>query len=153
MTRGRRERKMRGIVYFHPQWLQILNISGHMPSFELQMKGKLSFLADIIWVITFVQWGNTCPFFPLQYPCNFSVDFMWDSPLVHEAWKNEMPFHCHKKVIILHLLIKATVLIFLFTRNFMTTALIESPSAAVGLFFMLTSLDIIYREVFSYLLS
>lgn len=35
----------------------------------------------------------------------------------------------------------------------MTTALIESPSAALGLFFMLTSLDIIYREVFSYLLS
>lgn len=64
-----------------------------------------------------------------------------------------MPFRCHKKVIILHLLIKATVLIFLFTQNFMTTALIESPSAALGLFFMLTSLDIIYREVFSYLLS
>lgn len=58
-----------------------------------------------------------------------------------------------EKVIFLHLLIKATVLIFLFTRNFMTTALIESPSAALGIFFMLTSLDIIYREVFSYLLS
>lgn len=64
-----------------------------------------------------------------------------------------MPSRCHMKVIILHLLIKATVLIFLFTQNFMTTALIESPSAALGLFFMLTSLDIIYREVFSYLLS
>jgi len=64
-----------------------------------------------------------------------------------------MPFHCHKKVIILQLLIKATVLILLFTRNFMTTALIESPFPALGLFFMLTSLDIIYREVFSYLLS
>lgn len=153
MTRGGRESKMRGIIYFHPQWLQILNISEYVPSSELRIKGKLSFLADILWVITFVQWGETCPFFPLQYPCNFSVDFKWGSPLVHKAWKNEMPFHCHKKVIILHLLIKATVLIFLSTRNFMTTALIESPSAALGLFFMLTSLDIIYREVFFCLLS
>lgn len=153
MTRGRRERKMRGIVYFHPQWLQILNISGHVPSSELQKKGKLSFLADIIWVITFVQWGNTCPFFPLQYLCNFSVDSMQGSLLVHKAWKNEMPFHRHKKIITLHLLIKATVLIFLFAGTSMTTALIESPSAALGLFFMLSSLDIIHREVFSYLLS
>lgn len=84
---GAGERKMRGIVYFHPQWLQTLNISGHMPSSELQMKGKLSFLTDIIWMITPVQWGNTWPFFHLQYPWNFSVDFMWGSSLVHKAWK------------------------------------------------------------------
>lgn len=64
-----------------------------------------------------------------------------------------MPFHCHKNVIILHLLIKATVLIFLFTRNFMTIALIESLSAARVIFFMCSSLDLMHREVFYYLFS
>lgn len=35
----------------------------------------------------------------------------------------------------------------------MTTALIEDPSAAQGLFFMPISLNIIHGEMFSYLLS
>lgn len=35
----------------------------------------------------------------------------------------------------------------------MTIALIESLSAALGIFFMCTSLDIMHREVFSYLFS
>lgn len=51
---------------------------------------ETSFHADIIWVITFVQWGNTCPFFPIAISMQlFFVDFMRGSSLVRRAWKNE----------------------------------------------------------------